>query len=240
MAKLDRISSLPDEVLCHILSFLPMKQAVATSLLSKRWNPLWIAVPVLRFDDRDMMTAETYYRFEESVYAVLLSRATKTLPIKKFSLICRSIHGDPSKNIRKWVNFVLQREVECLELETSVSFKRWFPDRILSCTTFVSLKLCGFWVKDFSFAGFPSLKKLHLESLRFPEGRHILELLSVCPILEELVAKDLENNSDVTFTLTEVKSLNKLATASIIQSSVNFPLKAIQNVEFLLFDIYEV
>lgn len=41
----DRISDLPDEILHHILSFLPSSQIALTSLLSKRWNPLWLTIP---------------------------------------------------------------------------------------------------------------------------------------------------------------------------------------------------
>lgn len=41
----DRISDLPDEIIYHILSYLPPKQIALTSLLSKRWKPLWRAMP---------------------------------------------------------------------------------------------------------------------------------------------------------------------------------------------------
>ncbi|KAL6585450.1 hypothetical protein OROMI_002094 [Orobanche minor] len=45
-ASIDRISLLPVEVLEFILSFLPFKQAVATSLLRKRWRYLWNLINV--------------------------------------------------------------------------------------------------------------------------------------------------------------------------------------------------
>ncbi|MCI14669.1 F-box/LRR-repeat protein [Trifolium medium] len=46
------IESLPDSVLRHILSFLPTKEAVPICLLlSKRWEPLWLELRSLHFDE---------------------------------------------------------------------------------------------------------------------------------------------------------------------------------------------
>ncbi|XVF75386.1 hypothetical protein PTKIN_Ptkin13bG0184200 [Pterospermum kingtungense] len=39
--KVDRISCLPNDILCRIISFLPFESAVQTSLLSIRWKNLW-------------------------------------------------------------------------------------------------------------------------------------------------------------------------------------------------------
>ncbi|XP_024629761.2 putative F-box/FBD/LRR-repeat protein At5g56810 [Medicago truncatula] len=45
MAEEDRMSGLPDELLCEILSFLPSEEIPSTSLLSKRWRRVWLGMP---------------------------------------------------------------------------------------------------------------------------------------------------------------------------------------------------
>ncbi|XP_010496382.1 PREDICTED: putative F-box/FBD/LRR-repeat protein At2g05300 [Camelina sativa] len=60
--KEDGISELPDPLICHILSHLPINEAVKTSVLSSRWKSLWLWVPKLELDD---------YRFRD--WSVLMS-----------------------------------------------------------------------------------------------------------------------------------------------------------------------
>lgn len=45
----DRLSELPDSLIHVILSLLPMRDVVSTTLLSKRWNNLWTTIPFLNF-----------------------------------------------------------------------------------------------------------------------------------------------------------------------------------------------
>ena len=44
-----KFGELPDSVLSDIISFLPTKEAIRTSILSKKWEYLWTSIPKLRF-----------------------------------------------------------------------------------------------------------------------------------------------------------------------------------------------
>ncbi|RLM61611.1 hypothetical protein C2845_PM14G02670 [Panicum miliaceum] len=72
----DRISALPDELLHHIMSFLPASDAVRTCVLPPRWRHLWASTPHLNVD------AEGFYhkcRFVKFVTALLLRRVCTPL-----------------------------------------------------------------------------------------------------------------------------------------------------------------
>ncbi|XP_027342968.1 putative F-box protein At1g67390 [Abrus precatorius] len=54
----DLTSKLPDPVLALIISFLPIKNAVRTSVLSPRWKRLWKTTPTLNFDHKLMLNPQ--------------------------------------------------------------------------------------------------------------------------------------------------------------------------------------
>ncbi|XP_042380550.1 putative F-box/LRR-repeat protein At3g28410 [Zingiber officinale] len=45
----DYLSNLPDELLHHILSFLPTLDSIRISILARRWRHVWTSVPVIDF-----------------------------------------------------------------------------------------------------------------------------------------------------------------------------------------------
>ncbi|CAN1216577.1 Putative F-box protein At1g47915 [Linum perenne] len=48
---LDRLSSLPDEILSHVLSLLPTKYAAGTAVLSRPWKDLCTLVSNINLDN---------------------------------------------------------------------------------------------------------------------------------------------------------------------------------------------
>nr|ACS49601.1 F-box family-4 [Oryza alta] len=64
----DRISELPDDVLEHMLSFLPAHDAVRTSLLARRWRHLWRSAPGLRVTGvKGWRSADTFARYVDTL-----------------------------------------------------------------------------------------------------------------------------------------------------------------------------
>ena len=53
-AGLDFISSLPDDMLTVIISLLQIKYGARTTVLSRRWSPLWILTPLDLIDTHEL------------------------------------------------------------------------------------------------------------------------------------------------------------------------------------------
>ncbi|KAJ1382008.1 Leucine-rich repeat domain superfamily [Sesbania bispinosa] len=239
----DRISALPDSLLCLILSFLPTTESVTTSVLSKRWKHLWRSVPALDFDDeRYARNVSNYDNFPLFVNTVIITRNWQEA-VQKFRLKCKFSPFCGHSNISTWIYAAaVQYRVEHLDLcfpsGLSILEPIVFPSTILGCTNLVILKLNGFTVNAVPSFALPELKILHLKSLRFSELVCLAHFLSGCPNVEDLKTEGLcfEKPS----TNVEFRSLPKLVRADIdryISSEavayVKFPLEVVSNVKFL-------
>ncbi|XP_057440208.1 probable FBD-associated F-box protein At1g32375 [Lotus japonicus] len=263
----DRISRLSDELLCHILSFLPTQQAVATSVLSKRWLPLWISVPVLDYDN--VSNREPSHSFERLIYATILAR-DRAQPITTFRLKYKPRVREHVKDVNVWVNTAIRRGIQNLEIklvlepetDSDTDFEADFDSetedevlpeirlscsRIFSCKTLVVLKLKAVSLAaSFSFE-LPSLKSLHLSHVKFDKGQYLIEILYGCPMLEDLKTRNLDYGTG-SICEKRFKILPKLARADMDFSwletedgnNLKIILKAISNVEFLTIDLIGV
>lgn len=189
--KRDRISRMPDSILCHILSFLSTKAAVRTSILSSRWKLVWTSLPNLMFNDslcyRSDGTSnnDALTRFENFVDRMLLSNSTS---INRFSLHCWKLRY--LSRLKFWVALAIMRNVREIEVELVVAdpFKEGYehvelPECIYNSETLESLKLQTEFVFKSPSSGicFPRVKKFHVEihNPNMPD-------FSICPVLEDL------------------------------------------------------
>ncbi|XP_057439302.1 F-box/LRR-repeat protein At4g14103-like isoform X1 [Lotus japonicus] len=240
----DWISTLPDSILCFILSFLSTKQAAATSVLSKRWQPLWRSVPTLDLDD------SIYYDRAKQGHARLVQPVSALVhlhhPIYKFRLRCISPFTDPA-NITTWVNAVVQRG-GLQHLDLSIDRKYREPhinlSSIFSCKTLVVLKLRGSKItklEPISSVYLPSLQVLHLQGLTFSEFGCLAKLLYGCPVLKDfkeshlLFENDFLIDEDIVTDI-EFKALPKLLKADISDFHTKIMLEVVNNVKFLHID----
>ncbi|KAH1083990.1 hypothetical protein J1N35_023751 [Gossypium stocksii] len=187
----DKISALPDDILLTILSLLTLKQAVATSILSRRWRYLWTSLQTLNFryeeilhrndDDTDnewgckIYGANYKERFMQVVNQVL--RSHKALKLHEFG-IHYPLDASCGDLIDIWVAFAIAFKVSKLELNFSTNQVPIWPylvqlDRVFS-----------FWAPPLNVDnGFECLRELFLKSVDLTD-EHFDTILSSCIFFE--------------------------------------------------------
>ncbi|XP_010495884.1 PREDICTED: putative F-box/LRR-repeat protein At4g15060 [Camelina sativa] len=189
----DKISGLPDELLLKILLLLPTKTAVSTSILSKRWEFLWMWLPKLEFDCSDYSAAE-----QERLKRFI----NLNLPFHKAPVI-ESLHlkfNGPVQTfepqaIELWVAFAVSHCIRELSLAffNFTSQTARLPSSLYICKSLVILNLNDdFHIDVPRMACLPFLKTLLLRRVTYSDENSLQKLLSSCPVLEDLVLEPSE------------------------------------------------
>ncbi|VFQ86593.1 unnamed protein product [Cuscuta campestris] len=147
----DRISSLPSNLIGHILSFLPTKNAVATSVLSTRWKELWTMITHLYFDDYLLHSPKHLNRDLDALRTTFTEFVNRVLLLGRFSCIdtfrlhCVECYNAPGVN--SWLASVLTCKVQELDIRVPQMNSSLLPSNLFTCTTLVKLTLdeemCG-------------------------------------------------------------------------------------------------
>ena len=188
--EVDRISNLPDPLICHILSFIPTKQSVATSILSTRWKPLWTMVPALDFEDTEKPDQRYHdnnrMTFIHFVCGVLAVR--KPVPLKKFKLQLISPNQSIHFHVRAWIYYAIRHGVE--EIDVRLFLRRPFelPQCVFSCKSLEIMTLYGMVVLNCHSESvyLPKVKHLRLLKVKYADENSFHSLLTGSPHLQRL------------------------------------------------------
>jgi len=181
------LGNLPEEILRHIISFLPTKGAVKTSVLCKRWEYLWTSIPNLDFDLLRLSPAERKRKrtlFMNFVDRVLCLRDSPVL--KRFTVRC-DVLSDASR-VNAWISDVIRHNVEELYIQLA-KFKGEFsqPHCLFTCKTLTSLRLdMPYILKLPTTICFSNLKILAMKSVTFSDEHLISRFFSALTVLEKL------------------------------------------------------
>ncbi|TVU16839.1 hypothetical protein EJB05_36994, partial [Eragrostis curvula] len=157
----DSLDALPDEVLQHVLSFLPAPEAVRTCVLARRWRHLWRSATGLRIvcdEDGGSLFVDDVREFVDNL---LLLRGGS--PLDRCELTLYNFSGYSSSRVNLWIRHILLCKVRALSLD------------LISCYDLAH-------IYELTLVS-ERLKTLKLTNLRF--SNEFLDF-SCCPVLEGL------------------------------------------------------
>jgi len=195
-AEPDRISWLPGHVADQILSYLPIRDAVRTSVLSSHWRKKWCTIPNLVFDSKcvsaeasqDPSVIQT--KFLKIVDHVLLIHFA---PINMFKFSNSDHMGEDSlaTDVDRWILHLIGRSIKKLVLKVWIDDYYKIHSCLFSCQSLRCLKLRGCCLKPpTTFEGFKNLKSLDLSLVEMAEDA-FENLISRCPLLEKLTLREI-------------------------------------------------
>ncbi|KAJ0824554.1 putative F-box domain, leucine-rich repeat domain superfamily, F-box-like domain superfamily [Helianthus annuus] len=187
----DRLSSLPDDIIHKILSFISTKHAVQTSVLSPRWRYTWTSVPCLNIS---YLSFRTQAKFSKFVTRVLSGRNNQI----ELSSVELTFHGKVcgefvKKILNKVLKYAFSHNVQHLDITYGRPGKSTeFPLSHLSSQSLKHLTLVGFGHKDSITTPFTwdllALTTLDLwyVTLWYDDNDKSVGLFSNCPNLKNL------------------------------------------------------
>ncbi|XP_076934528.1 putative F-box/FBD/LRR-repeat protein At4g13965 [Bidens hawaiensis] len=168
----DRLSSLSDDLLHKILSYVDTKDAIKTSGLSSRWRYIWTSMPYLNFNFDPSNTS----KFVHDV----LSHRDKLTGLHSLNLRCCPFDSAFAETVLSYAlcNHVQELTLECLRIT--------LPDSLIISRCLKHLTLLGSMsIRLETPWELPALTTLHLEYITFCNDKRV-DLFSKCVNLKDL------------------------------------------------------
>ncbi|KAK9705333.1 hypothetical protein RND81_07G049100 [Saponaria officinalis] len=194
---MDRLTDMPDNVVEAILECLPMRDAVRTSVLSKKWQHQWETVSRLLLD----------YVFFDSMYrrrkppSINYVTVVKNIMLQhhgnliKFVIYIPDLDCKNRAEINLIVRCALRNGVRELSMEKAGNIPHVLPSFLFSAAkqlTQLKLSNCVF-NPPLVFNGFLNLKSLELSSIMCPNLERLSSFISSCQELRRVRMDNLNN-----------------------------------------------
>ncbi|XBI01950.1 hypothetical protein VPH35_130594 [Triticum aestivum] len=194
----DRLSSLSDDLLHHVMSFLPTPEVVRTSLLSPRWRNLWSSVPFIHINNKDFVVKNDVgiacfdnHKLENFVDHLLLLRdGTVSLDEVRVVITTRS-----SKKSSVWIRHAIKHKVRLLHISgfhhhLILDSTAMFPSLYLKRIRLWYVRLNDWFNKPLNY-DWPVLEHLELECCILDTRRISSSSLKVLHIIDCIIGNDL-------------------------------------------------
>ncbi|KAH0638336.1 hypothetical protein KY285_034922 [Solanum tuberosum] len=203
----DVLSNLPDNVIDVILMCLPCKDAVRTSILSKKWRYKWCRRTEFTLDKSHWVTKNDLLhptiKFKKIICQFLTLHEG---PITKFTLDIVNLENSPE--IDNFIYFLSRNGIQHLVLHLSFDNPYKLPSSVFTCSQLRHLSLHNCSIHHSSaFKGFNRL--ISLELCEVIISSELLEsLIYHCPLLEQLMLVILENLDTIEINVPTLRTLD--------------------------------
>lgn len=257
--EVDGISTLPEPILHHILSFLPFKEVAQTCLLSKRWKQVWQTFPDVEVGGM-FTNPRKSKEILTSLEPALLNRQRKMISIKKFSLELDLINSPENASLAgRCLGLAIKSEVKELVLVHWRSERCNLPEIIFYTESLHVLELsyCKLQQPSENVKLF-SLRKLALREV-CADDQVIASLISGCPLIEYLEIRSCEglqsldlvnlsnlkeiilvNTSDIKRVEIKTSNVNALAIHQTYLFPIEINVSSCGNLKRLTFDFLPI
>ncbi|KAK8490643.1 hypothetical protein V6N13_141666 [Hibiscus sabdariffa] len=220
----DRISNLSDSILSHVLSSLPIKDAVSTSILSTRWRHLYAYMVSLDVDFHLFRRSPPHIVTSFTNFMDKMLFVQTEGRIEQFRLDHINMLGINDSHVCGWISAALWRGLKEIDLVFAPK-SSIIPMLLFTSKTLVTLKL------EFPFlmtvpvhVNLPSLKTLELKLIKFEDDGSVKRLLSSCPVLEDLSISgcDMQNMKCLKISNPTLKSLTLVFNCNLLEFQLFF------------------
>lgn len=174
-SQIDRISHLPNPILSHIVSFLPLQDAIQTRILSKEWRYLCASFSIMEFTDTHFQQED----FKEFVDHTLQFHDGSV--IERFKLSAKHI---PIPHAFDWISYAIAHNVQRLCIHISLGNLNKLPDCLFTSPTLRVLSMHRVNIKLPTSFRLPFLESILLGAVTFDDQNPLDKLISGCPNLK--------------------------------------------------------